>query len=605
MTPRLSALLTLLLVSLALGLTAPSLHAQVDLASARQGARMAGASSTLNKYSRPENLIDGNPATTWASARGKVEDEFVIVRLAGGRAARIGAVAIDNSVAEGHPPEAALKNFKIAVSILGKADEDFYQIKLGSCQLGGGRQVFTFTPARAQYVKIICRSNHGHPDWVEFAEIEVFVAGAPPVTNTTTPSVGLYSTAPDPAHGPWAALAHALTAIGVRFCTLPGSSAHASLSIADLLSTRVVIISSELPPNQNDMRILLRYCRQGGGLVCALLDDPTPLLPLLAAIGITTQLSSSTGTVHLVDHWITNGLSSSNLPSPPFTLTWEGSQSWAQRDDGTPIALAGNLEHGRLVILPEQMLTILPDRDRSELARRVVFWAAAMEDITPAEPLQPVTLQGTAVFLPAPSASSHLHFDQMLSSLTSRGLHIQRFTDPLHFSRGALTQATVLIAVMPAWDQLTTLDLAQWVRSGGGLLVLGDANATVLDLIRVNEFLREFGTAMTLSPARDLSVAIHRHPVTSAITTLSRPGAPLGVWCLQGTPLAEMGGTAVAIARTFGAGRLIAMDAGFAVDPVQSEATRNGKQPALTYGIHLEQNDEFIARCVAWLSGTL
>ena len=118
-------------------------------------------------------------------------------------------------------------------------------------------------------------------------------------------------------------------------------------------------------------------------------------------------------------------------------------------------------------------------------------------------------------------------------------------------------------------------------------------------LIAVNGFLREFGTAMTLSPSQNLSVAVRRYPATLGVDALSRPGEPLGVWCLQGAPLAEMAGTPVAMARTFGQGRMIAMDAGFAVDPVEPPADRKKAQAA--YGIQLEQNREFVARCVAWL----
>jgi hypothetical protein len=68
---------------------------------------------------------------------------------------------------------------------------------------------------------------------------------------------------------------------------------------------------------------------------------------------------------------------------------------------------------------------------------------------------------------------------------------------------------------------------------------------------------------------------------------------------LQGEPLAEMAATPVAQARSYGAGRIIALDAGFACDPMTESEDR--KKPAETYGIELAQNREFLLRCVAWL----
>jgi hypothetical protein len=62
-----------------------------------------------------------------------------------------------------------------------------------------------------------------------------------------------------------------------------------------------------------------------------------------------------------------------------------------------------------------------------------------------------------------------------------------------------------------------------------------------------------------------------------------------------------MGGTPVAMARTFGQGRVMAMDAGFAADLVEPPTDR--KKPEAPYGIQLEQNREFMLRCVAWLLG--
>jgi hypothetical protein len=55
--------------------------------------------------------------------------------------------------------------------------------------------------------------------------------------------------------------------------------------------------------------------------------------------------------------------------------------------------------------------------------------------------------------------------------------------------------------------------------------------------------------------------------------------------------------------RSFGEGRLAAIDAGFAADPVERDPKRKKGPPE--FGIHLEQNEEFVVQIVAWLLGVL
>jgi hypothetical protein len=223
-----------------------------------------------------------------------------------------------------------------------------------------------------------------------------------------------------------------------------------------------------------------------------------------------------------------------------------------------------------------------------------------MEDVGEPEAPPPVQLWGAALFVGGGSTAPELTFGEFHKGLGEHGLTVTDFAGDLSgFGRPAIGEAKLLIALMPSFSELVALDIAGWVRGGGALTVLGDAGADVPRLIGVNEFLRDYGIAMTLSPSQNLSVGVRRHPATDGITALSRPGEPLGVWCLQGVPLAEMGGTPVALARTFGQGRVIAMDAGFACDPVTPPSDR--RKPAPPYGIQLEQNREFVLRCVAWL----
>ncbi|MBM3501499.1 MAG: hypothetical protein FJX74_22825, partial [Armatimonadetes bacterium] len=93
--------------ALVLLVVAGSAAAQSNLASALDGAGVEKASSALDKSFRAENLLDGDAGTTWATGRGKLEDQYVVIKLAVRRPVEIGAIAIDNTVAAGHPAEAA------------------------------------------------------------------------------------------------------------------------------------------------------------------------------------------------------------------------------------------------------------------------------------------------------------------------------------------------------------------------------------------------------------------------------------------------------------------------------------------------------------------
>jgi hypothetical protein len=592
-----------LLVLAAAALAASGLFAQGNLASALDGARIAKASSTLDKDSRADNLLDGNPATTWATAKGKLKGQYVIIELAVRRAMDIGAVVIDNSVAAGHPGEAALRNVRIAVSSTGTLDEDFAQVKLASCVMGGGRQVFTFSPAKAEYVKLTLDGNYGAPDWIELADVQVYAAGVPPVERTGVPSVLFLSDAADPSGTGFAAVAQSLAGLGASVATFPGPGASRSLSPRALPGFRVVVVSGDRAPTNDDIGILTRHCEKGGGLVCAVPPETESVAALLEALGVSASSTAGAGdTVRLAPHWITDGLASPALPEGAAPLTMPDSTPLATVGEGQVVAVAGERGSGRIVLMPTAFLRGDGSRDALELSRRAILWAAAMEDVGELQAPPPVQLSGTALFVGDGSAEPSLTFGEFHKALGERGLAVSDLAGDLTgFGRPAIGEAKLLIALMPSFGELVALDTAGWVQGGGALMVLGDADADVLRLIGVNEFLRDYGMAMTLSPSRNLSVGIRQHPATAGITALSRPGEPLGVWCLQGVPLAEMGGTPVAMARTFGQGRVIAMDAGFACDQVMPAADR--KKPAPPYGIQLEQNRDFVLRCVAWLLG--
>lgn len=578
-------------------------EAQSHLASSREGAKIVEVSSILNRQSRAENLLDGDPTTTWATARGKLTNQYVIIRLASGRPVNIGAVAIDNSVAPGHPPQAALRHFELAVSVIGTDERDFTRVESASCRLGAGRQVFTFRPATARYVRLTLGGNYGHQDWIELAEIEVYPAGAPPVQRAGT-QVLLMSDSSDSSGALYATLLDSLARLGISVKTFPGSNPSRSLSLEALAGFRVAIVSCERALTESEGRTLLRFVSRGGGLVCGIPSDPSGIVSVLQAFGASARAHPAyEQTVRLIPHWITDEIPAPTLSADAAVVELPQGEPLATLADGRPVAVAGAMGAGRLVLLPVEALYCGGGPEHCELARRAVLWAAAMED-TSIPPLpKRLELSGRAVFLEGSRPVPHLAFDEFRKALATHGLDVRDHAGgPESFDRSAIGDARLLIGFMPKFDTLVSLDIADWVATGGALLALGDAQSKVSDLIAVNRFLREFGIAMALSPAANLSVEVCEHPATLGVRSLSRPGEPLGVWCLQGVPLARMASTPVAVARTFGKGRVIAMDAGFVADPPPSSAERSRTQA--TCGIHLEQNREFGLRCVAWLLGS-
>ena len=184
-------------------------HATDDLAAAVNGAAAVGASSVYSDGYRPDYVLDGNPTTLWASKTGAVTDEFLVVRLAGAGAVRINKVVIDPTGEPGSP-QSALKDFALLVSTTGP-QEGWEQVFAGTCTQPKGPQAFTFPPAPARWVKLLCRTNHGDTKWMEVTELSVYAADPPSpaaapelvqlVEGFDAPAVGGFGAGRPPADG--------------------------------------------------------------------------------------------------------------------------------------------------------------------------------------------------------------------------------------------------------------------------------------------------------------------------------------------------------------------------------------------------------------------
>ena len=414
----------------------------------------------------------------------------------------------------------------------------------------------------------------------------------------------LHSRAADAADTPFAPLAASLSELGGAVTTYPGDGASAPINLGSLLGVRVVVTTGEPALKKEDLRALTRFARRGGGILCVLPEDPDPLRHLLEALDVAvTEREPAEAAVSLVPHWITDGLAFDLPPLPTHGLAMHGAEPLAIGADGTPVALAGAVADGRLAVLPKALVAngLPAPEDALELARRAVLWAAGMDTAVPEDPPEPVSLTGTGLFLDGGRGKPwERSFELLEEALEGHGLRLREAPGTIdEFSRADLSDVDLLIAFMPAFSHLTSIELTDWVRGGGALLVLGESDAEVDSLIAANQLLREFGGAVAHSPTTNIALAIRRHPATRGVDVLTRPGEPLGAWCLQGTPLAEMGSTPLAIARAFGKGKLVIMDAGLAVDPVEPDPDVK-KQPP-TYGIHLEDNEELLLRVTEWL----
>jgi F5/8 type C domain len=598
--PPNSRALAYLLALLAPVLLPSAARAAVNVASAREGAQVLAASSSQSPQFDAKHLIDGDPETSWATAEGKTTNQWAIVKLAGGRAIEIGSIAIDNTPTGGHAPEFGVRDLELEASTGGRSDEDFYRVDLFSCHMAAGRQAFTFAPVRAKLLRLKLRRNFGRAGFIEVNELEVFPSGAAPTERPRTPAVLLYAASNEPTVGPFSALVSSLLDIGAGVTSFPGDKPGARLTPTDLLGIGAVIVTGEPRLSKGEVSVLDRFVRRGGGVVCALPTDPSPLEPLLAIWGITAS-GGTRGGAEFERHWTTEGLAAPALPSPASGVAREGAAPLVRVRD-TVVALAATVDGGRAVVLPAALLASAPDM---EFARRVVLWAAGMEDgPTPAPQSPEVRLSGRGLLLSGGGPEPPPTFARLQAALSERGLRITETPRSLlPVSRSDLADASLVVAYMPTGAVADAREADEWVRGGGRLLALGDPNAPAAAIMQVNQFLREFGVATASAPAQRLATAVHRHPATVGIEALSRPGDILGVWSFQGTTLAEMADTPVAIALTPGEGRLIVMDAGFAFDPTPPPLDR--KKPSPSAGIQLQQNEAFVLQCVAWLLGAL
>lgn len=126
---------------------------------------VAGAVPSVSSYqdasTRPELALDDKASTLWWTASGQATDQHLELRM-NGPATLASGVRIQSSTA---PGAGNLKDFEVLVSDTTDADAAFSPVLSGSVPNDGLPHVFTFPggAARARFVRLVARNNHGAP----------------------------------------------------------------------------------------------------------------------------------------------------------------------------------------------------------------------------------------------------------------------------------------------------------------------------------------------------------------------------------------------------------------------------------------------------------
>jgi hypothetical protein len=98
----------------------------------------------------------------------------VKLSVSGSKVRTITGVLIDPAATRGDPATADLKDFEIRVSTTTSADSSFRTVLTGTCAQKAELQAFSLsTPVKAKYIELYALNNHGSPDWIAVAELEV------------------------------------------------------------------------------------------------------------------------------------------------------------------------------------------------------------------------------------------------------------------------------------------------------------------------------------------------------------------------------------------------------------------------------------------------
>ncbi len=159
-------------------------------------------SSYLDPASRPDALLDGDPATAWSTASGAVTDQFAEVRLER-------EVLVDRVRLLGGPASSqVVRDFEVLVSTTSDDDAAFTPV-LSATNLNNAQlQEFAFPGGArpARYVRLVARNNHGHATTLSVATFEVVTVASEGSLVSANAAVVAFSSQSLASTGPGAAL---------------------------------------------------------------------------------------------------------------------------------------------------------------------------------------------------------------------------------------------------------------------------------------------------------------------------------------------------------------------------------------------------------------
>jgi hypothetical protein len=375
------------------------------------------------------------------------------------------------------------------------------------------------------------------------------------------------------------------------------------------------IVANTGAPRTDEIKDLAQYVSQGGGLVL-IVPTATPWRRenqrLLSALDVqVTEARNQTVELSLKRHAITEGLQAVS-PLRPIRLSLQsGSLDTVATQGGEPIAVAGVVGKGRVVVVLEPLLTLTgdattPEPAKAQLLSQALRWTAQCFEGTPGAgtvtgPGAPGTQTPNArltekALLDLPTDSA---WKDIVTVVQDRAQRLGLSPEPFTYKKGSLTlvqglasrPALLVIGSHRDFEDSESALIFQHVRDGGGLLALGyGRDNSIKQLAALNRVLGEFGIAITWGrPAG--ATEICDHPVTRGLTGLTQAPAGSAVWAFADWPLVTVSDAALATAHEVGNGRIVVMDAATLVRPTDKSADAS---PAFA---------ELLSSAMRWLSG--
>ncbi|MEM7357114.1 MAG: OmpA family protein [Acidobacteriota bacterium] len=142
-------------------------------------------------------LLDGTTGLGWCSRKGAPFPHELVVELAA--RSRLDSLTLYNAGnQEASQPGISTREVEIYTSLTGP-ESDFELVARGEVERGGGT-TFDLQPARAaRWIRIVIRSNWGHPEYTELMELEATgsaISGSDPAAELSGVYEGLYGGRP-------------------------------------------------------------------------------------------------------------------------------------------------------------------------------------------------------------------------------------------------------------------------------------------------------------------------------------------------------------------------------------------------------------------------